>query len=57
MKYLLTTILTMAAIIAAQMGLTYVFDFHTGELFGKAAMTALFWYHILRSFRGKREAA
>ena len=41
MKYVLTVVLVLAAIIAAQMGLTGLIGFRTAELMGKTAVTAL----------------
>jgi len=56
MKYALTVILAMAGIIMAQIGLTCLFSFQTGETFSKAALTALFFYSILRGY-WKRQTA
>jgi len=49
-------ILAMAGIITAQIGLTCLFSFQVGETFSKTAITALFFYSILRGCR-KRQAA
>ena len=60
MKYVLTVVLVLAAILAAQMGLTGVLGFRTAELIGKTAMTALCLYALIRTvqaLRVKREAA
>lgn len=49
-------VLAMAAIIAGQTALAGVAGFHTAELIGKTAMTALYLYAMMRIFRAKREA-
>ncbi len=59
MKYVLTVVLVLAAIIAAQMGLTGLIGFRTAELMGKTAVTALCLYAVIRvcqAFRVKRKA-
>lgn len=56
MKYVLTVVLVLAAIIAAQTGLAGLIGFRTAELIGKTAMTALYLYAVTRMFRAKREA-
>lgn len=59
MKYVWTMVLALAAIIAAQVGLTGVLGFHTAELIGKTAVTALCLYAVIRAFqafRAKRDA-
>ncbi len=59
MKYVLTVVLVLAAIIAAQMGLTGLIGFRTAELMGKTAVTALCLYAVIRvcqAFRMKRKA-
>ena len=48
-------VLAMAAIIAGQTALACVVGFHTAELIGKTAMTALYLYAMMRIFRAKRE--
>ena len=54
MKYVLTTVLLLVAILAVQMGLTYAFSFHVGEVFSKTALSALYLYAVLRMFRKRR---
>ena len=56
MKYVLTVVLVLAAILGAQMGLSGIVGFHTAEIMGKTAMTALYLYAVARMFRAKREA-
>lgn len=56
MKYVLTMILAAAAIIAVQTGLSGLVGFHTAELMGKTAMTALFWFSIIRLIQEVRRA-
>ena len=59
MKYVLTVVLVLAAIIAAQMGLTGLIGFRTAELMGKTAVTALCLYAVIQvcqAFRVKRKA-
>lgn len=51
MRYAMTVAAAMAAIILIQMTLTCVFTFHVGEVFSKTAMTALFFFCILRAGR------
>ncbi len=57
MKYILTTILTLASIIAVQAVLTCAFSFHVGEAFAKTAVSALFFFAIIRLFQAGRHAA
>ena len=66
MKYVVAVVLVLAAIIAAQMGLSGVLGFRTAELIGKTAVTALCLYAVpprgrflrvhLRSAEGRRRA-
>ena len=56
MKGIAMGLLATAAIIAAQMALTGVVGFHTAEVIGKTAITALYLYAVARMFRAKREA-
>ena len=56
MKYVGTMVLALAAIMAVQMGLTGLTGFHTAELLGKTAMTALFLYSIIRLVQAARRA-
>ena len=56
MKGIAAGLLVMAAVIAAQMALTGVLGFHTAEVMGKTAVTALYLYAVTRMFRAKREA-
>ena len=57
MKSVGMAVLAMAAVIASQMALTGVLGFHTAEVMGKTAVTALFLYQIIRMGRREREAA
>lgn len=41
--------IVMAAIIMVQMGLTYLFSFHVGEVFSKIAVTAVFYYSVIKT--------
>lgn len=54
MKYVLTVVLVLAAIIAAQMGLTGLIGFRTAELMGKTAVTALCLYAVIRACQAFR---
>ena len=57
MKHFMMMVLAMAAILAAQMGLSEMVGFHTAEIMGKTAMTALYLYAVIRmcrAFRVKR---
>ena len=59
MKYVVAVVLVLAAIIAAQMGLSGVLGFRTAELIGKTAVTALCLYAVIRvfqAFRAERKA-
>lgn len=56
MKSIAAGLLAMAAVIAAQMALTGVVGFHTAELLGKTAVTALYLYAVVRACRAGREA-
>lgn len=56
MKGIATGLLAMAAIVAAQTALAGVLGFHTAEVIGKTAITALYLYAVTRMFRAKREA-
>lgn len=56
MKYVLTMVLVMAAIILVQTGLSGLVGFHTAELLGKTAMSALFWFSIIRLIQEVRRA-
>lgn len=56
MKGIAVGLLAAAAIIAGQMALAEVLGFHTAEVIGKTAMTALYLYAVTRMFRAKREA-
>lgn len=56
MKYVMMMVLAMAAIIAGQTALAFVLGFHTAEILGKTAVTALYLYTIMRMFRAGREA-
>ncbi len=56
MKGIAAALLAMAVIISVQMALTGVLGFHTAEVIGKTAMTALFLYAALRMCRAGREA-
>lgn len=56
MKGIAMGLLALAAVIAAQMALTGVLGFHTAEMIGKTAMTALYLYAVMRMFRAEREA-
>ena len=58
-KLAIPLICLLAAIIAAQMGLTGLIGFRTAELMGKTAVTALCLYAVIRvcqAFRVKRKA-
>lgn len=41
--------IVMAAIIMVQMGLTYIFSYHVGEVFSKVAITAVFYYYVIKT--------
>ena len=56
MKYAGTMALVMAGILAGQTALACVLDFHTAELLGKTAMSALFFYSLIRLVRTARRA-
>jgi len=56
MKGILAAFLAMAAIISVQTALAGVLGFHTAELLGKTAVTALFCYSIIRMSRSRRAA-
>lgn len=56
MKYVGMAVLAMAAIIMGQTALAFVLDFHTAEMAGKAAMTALYLYAAIRAAEAKRAA-
>ena len=56
MKGIAMGLLAMAAIIAAQTALAGVLGFHTAEVIGKTAVTALYLYAVTQMFRTKREA-
>lgn len=56
MKGIAAGLLAVAAVIAGQMALTGVAGFHTAELMGKTALTALYLYAVARMFRANREA-
>ena len=49
-------VLAMAAIIMGQTALAFVLDFHTAEMIGKTAMTALYLYAVIRAAEAKRAA-
>ena len=51
MKYAGIAILAMVGIIAAQIGLTYLFTFRAGEIFSRTAMSALALYAVMRMCR------
>ncbi len=56
-KYALAAAAAMLAIIAMQMILTYVFTCRVGEVFSRTAMSALFFYSVMRVTRRERKAA
>lgn len=56
MKGIAMGLLAAAAVVAAQMALTEVLGFHSAEVIGKTAMTALYLYAVTRMFQEKREA-
>lgn len=59
MKGIAMGLLAAAAIIAGQMALTGFLGFHTAELIGRTAVTALCLYALIRvvqALRAKREA-
>lgn len=56
MKGIAVGLLAVTAVIAGQMALTGVVGFHTAELMGKTALTALYLYAVARMFRANREA-
>lgn len=56
MKGIAAGLLAVTAVIAGQMALTGVVGFHTAELMGKTALTALYLYAVARMFRARREA-
>lgn len=41
--------IVVAAIITVQMGLTYIFSYHVGEVFSKVAITAVFYYYVIKT--------
>lgn len=41
--------IVIAVIIMVQMGLTYVFSYHVGEVFSKVAITAVFYYYVIKT--------
>ncbi len=45
----------MAAIIAVQMILSFAFSYQAGELFSKVAVSALFYWSVLRLVRRRTE--
>ena len=56
MKGIGTALLAVAALIVVQTALSFVVGFHTAELMGKTALTALYLYAVARMFRARREA-
>lgn len=56
MKGIAAGLLAVTAVIAGQMALTGVVGFHTAEVMGKTALTALYLYAVARMFRANREA-
>ena len=55
MKDIAAALLAVAAVIVVQTALSFVVGFHTAEIIGQTAMTALFLYAVIRMFRAKRE--
>lgn len=55
-KYALAAAAAMLGIIAVQMILTCVFTYHAGEVFSRTAMSALFFYTVMRLGREARRA-
>ena len=56
-KYVLAAAAAMLAIIAVQMILARVFTFHVGEVFSRTAVSALFFYTVMRMTQKTRKAA
>lgn len=54
MRDIALAILAVAVVIAVQVGLSFVVGFHTAELIGQTAMTALFLYAVIRSGRKRK---
>ena len=57
LKYALAVAAMMAAIIVTQVILSRVFTYHTGEVFSRTAVSALFYYSIFMLWRKSRKAA
>lgn len=56
MKEILKAAAAMAVIIAVQMILSYVLDYHVAEVFSRATVSALFYYYVLKAVKIRRSA-
>lgn len=54
MKDIAVALLAVAVVIVIQTALSFVVGFHTAEIIGQTAMTALFLYAVVRSGRKRR---
>ena len=57
MKSALTAAIALVVIILVQMALSFAFTYQVGELFGKTAIGALFFYCLLRVGKGERQSS
>ncbi|MCI8302386.1 MAG: hypothetical protein HFF68_06445 [Oscillospiraceae bacterium] len=57
MKSALTAAIALVVIILVQMALTFAFTYQVGELFGKTAIGALFFYCLLRVGKSRRQSS